>query len=214
MAVEGLIRKPPLVGTQLVELPTPEVTQLVAKGEEIISLEDKAEAQSEGVEEEKAGEKGLESLVCEEDFEIFYHLDVTKDTATTSASITVVVSDDQKATEVLEGMVIEKRLLDLLPLLESHARDATPKVPVVPRPQIPAPLPPIQIEPTDNKRKRDKKVGKGTAKEGEIQEETLPEQSRGLRATRSQQRKRGEVTETILERRSWILSWNPPLVLD
>ena len=34
--------------------------------------------------------------------------------------------------------MIEKKLLDLLSLLESHARDATPKVPMVPRPPTPA----------------------------------------------------------------------------
>ena len=36
-------------------------------------------------------------------------------------------------------MVIEKRLPDLLSLLESHVGDATPKVPVVPKPPTPAP---------------------------------------------------------------------------
>lgn len=81
--------------------------------------------------------------------------------------------------------MIEKRLPGLLSLLESHAGDATPEVPVVPKPPMPASPPTIQIEPTDKKRKRDKKAGKGTTEEGEIQEETPFKQTRGPKATRS-----------------------------
>lgn len=69
-------------------------------------------------------------------------------------------------------MMIEKKLPDLLSLLESHARDATPEVVVVPRPPTPIPPPPIQTERADKKRKKDNKGGKGSTEEREIQEET------------------------------------------
>ena len=78
-------------------------------------------------------------MVHEEVFEVFYHPDVTEDAATTSTLVVVAVSTDQGATKVPEAMVIEKRLPDLLSLLESHVSDATPEVPVVPRPPTPAP---------------------------------------------------------------------------
>ena len=67
-------------------------------------------------------------------------------------------------------MVIEKKLPDLLSLLESHAGDATPKIAVVMRPPTPIlpPPPPTQTEPVDKKRKRDTKGGKGSTEEGEI----------------------------------------------
>ena len=66
-----------------------------------------------------------------------------EDAVTSSTSVTVAVSDDQEATEIPEGMMIEKRLPGLLSLLESHAGDATLEVLVVPRPSMPAPPPPI-----------------------------------------------------------------------
>ena len=98
----------------------------------------------------------------------FENLDVTKSAATTSTPTTIAVSSNQGTTELLEGMVIEKKLADLLSLLESHVGDATPKVLVVLRPPIPTPPPPPQNDPTDKKRKRDKKAGKGAAEKGEI----------------------------------------------
>ena len=52
---------------------------------------------------------------------------------------TALVSEDQEDTEVPEGMVIEKKLPDLLSLLESHARTIAPEVPIVPRPLTPIP---------------------------------------------------------------------------
>ena len=89
-------------------------------------------------------------------------------------------------------MVIEKRLLDLLSILESHIGNATTKVLVVPKPPTLAPPPPTQTKPTDKKWKRDTKEGKGSTEEGEIQEETLPEQTKVAKVTRSQQRRGGE----------------------
>ena len=62
MPIEGFIRKPSPTGTQLIELPTPQVTQPLVEGEKIISLDNEAEAQSEEVEEE-AKEESSEILV-------------------------------------------------------------------------------------------------------------------------------------------------------
>ena len=109
--------------------------------EEVTSSDDKIEAHLEEIEEETE-EESTESLVCDEDFEIFYHQDMTKDVAFTSILVTVVVSEDQDATEILEAMVIEKKLLDLLSLLESHTGDATPEILVVPTSPILVPPPP------------------------------------------------------------------------
>ena len=50
-----------------------------------------------------------------------------KDITTTSTLAVVVVSANQEATQVPEGMVIEKRVPKLLALLESHADEATPE---------------------------------------------------------------------------------------
>ena len=209
MAVEGFNQKAPPTGTQFIELLAHQVAQLIVEGEEIIPSEDEAEVQS-----EEAKEEGFESLVHEEDFELFYRPSMTEDIMTTFAPIIVSISTDQGATEVPEGMVIEKRLLDLLSLLESHYRDVTPEIPMVPRPPTPAPPLPPQTDPSDKIRKRDKKGGKGISKEGEIQEETPPKQTRGPKATQSQQRKGGEVTKTAPERHLRVTNWNPPMALD
>ena len=52
---------------------------------------------------------------------------MTEDIVSTLRPITVVVSKDQKAIEIPEAMVIEKKLPDLLSLLESHARGCYPR---------------------------------------------------------------------------------------
>ena len=80
---------------------------------------------------------------------------------------TALVSENQEDIEVLEGMVIEKRLPDLLSLLESHARATIPKVPVIPKPLTPIPLTPAQTEPVDKKQKMDKRGGKGVVERSE-----------------------------------------------
>ena len=181
MAIEGFIRKAPLAGTQYMELPAHLVAQLIAEGEEIIPSEDETEVRF-----EEAEEKGFESLVCKENFEVFYCLDLIEDSATTSTPTAIAISADHDATKVLEGMVIEKRLPNLLSLLESHADNATLEILVVPRPPTPTPLPSPQIDLTDKKRKQEKKAGKGIAEEDEIQEETPREQTKGPKATRPQ----------------------------
>ena len=103
---------------------------------------------------------------------------------------------------MLEGMVIEKRLPDLLSLLESHARTTAPKAPIVPKPLTLIPSTPEQTEPVDKKRKREKKGGKGPIKEGEVQEEALPKPTKVARMTQAQQRKGGESLNAVSKRRS------------
>ena len=110
---------------------------------EVISSNEEVEAQSEEFEEETK-EESTESLIRDEDFEIFYHPDVTEDIASMSKPIAVTVNEDQEATEVPEAMVIKKKLPDLLSILESHTGDATPEVPVVPRLQHLLPLLPLK----------------------------------------------------------------------
>nr|POF23598.1 hypothetical protein CFP56_30320 [Quercus suber] len=104
--------------------------------------------------------------------------DKTEDVASASISSTVVVSEDQGAIKVLEPIVIEKKLPDLLSLLESHPGGATPEITMVPKLPMPTSPPPVQTEPLDKKQKRDKKGGKGSTEEGEIQEETPLEQAK------------------------------------
>ena len=89
-----------------------------------------------------------------------------EDTATTSTSAVVVVSANQEATQVPEGMVIEKRVPDLLALLESYAGEATLEVPIVPRPSTPTPPPPSQIDLANKKKKRERKLERGLLKRG------------------------------------------------
>nr|POF21366.1 hypothetical protein CFP56_43490 [Quercus suber] len=63
-------------------------------------------------------------------------------------------------------MVIEKRVPDLLALLESHAGEATPEVLVVSRPSTLAPPSPSQTDHTDRKRKMERKQEKRLSKRG------------------------------------------------
>ena len=91
VAIEGFIRKPPPTGTQLVELPTLQETQPLV--EEVLSLDNEVKAQSEEVEEETEEESTI-GLVCDEDFEIFYHKNMIEDVASTSRPATVVIIKD------------------------------------------------------------------------------------------------------------------------
>lgn len=83
--------------------------------------------------------ESTESLVHNEDFEVFYHPDETEDIASSSRLTTALDSENQEVIEVLETMVLEKRMLDLLSLLEFLAGTTTPKASVVPRPSTPIP---------------------------------------------------------------------------
>nr|POE84902.1 hypothetical protein CFP56_48332 [Quercus suber] len=147
-------------GTQPIDLPTFKDPQPIAK--EILSLNKEAETQSEEVEEDTSGES-IESLVHNEDFEVFYRPDEIEDIASSSRLTTALVNENQEITEIPEEMVLEKRMPDLLSLLESHAGTTTPKVPIVLKPPTLIP-PPLQTELIDKKRKKDKKGGKGSTK--------------------------------------------------
>lgn len=121
--------------------------------EEVVSSDEEAKTESEEVEDRTLGES-IESPFRHEDFMVFYYLDETKEVASNSQLARSLVSKNHEAAEVLEAMVIEKRLPNLLSLLESYAGTTTPKVPKVPRPPTLIPLPPLQIEPTKKKQKR------------------------------------------------------------
>ena len=70
MAVEGFIWKSPFAGTELAKLPTLQETQTLV--EEVTFSDDEVDAHSKEIEEDTK-EESIESLVCDEDFEIFYH---------------------------------------------------------------------------------------------------------------------------------------------
>ena len=89
------------------ELPAYQVAQLIAEGEEIIPSEDKADIQPKETEEEDFG-----SPIHKEDFEVFYHPDVTEGAVTTSTPSTVAISSNQGATEVPERMVLKRSYLN------------------------------------------------------------------------------------------------------
>lgn len=169
MAVVGFIRKPPPVGTQLVELSTFKDPQPIV--EAITSSNAEAETKSE----DSTSEENTESPIRDEDFKVFYRTYEIEEEASNSHLAATLISENQEATKILEPMEIKKRLPDLLSLLESQAKTTTPEVPIIPRPPTPIPPPPPQTEPADEKRKRDRKGGKGSIKEGEVQEDTPPE---------------------------------------
>ena len=60
----------------------------------------------------------------------------------------------------------------------------------------------------------DKKGGKSSIEEGEIQEETPLEQTKESKISWPQQRKGGDSSEMIPERRYRVPNWNPSLILD
>lgn len=103
--------------------------------------------------EEDALRGNTKSLVHNEDFEVFYCLDETEDISSSLRLTTTLVSENQETTDVPKAMVLEKRIHILLSLLESHARTAIPKVPIVPRPSTLIPPPPSQTELIDKKKK-------------------------------------------------------------
>ena len=60
-----------------------------------------------------------------------------------------------------------------------------------------------------------RRLERGLLKRARFRRKPPPlEQTRVSKATRSQQRKGGEVSEVAHERRPRVLNWNPPLVLD
>ena len=102
-------------------------------------MDEKAETESE----DHTLEEDTEYLVQDEDVEIFYHTNESEEEGLSPQPTIALVSEDQEAIEVPEGMVIEKRLPDLLSLLESQTGTAAPEVPIVPRP--PTSIPPTPV---------------------------------------------------------------------
>ena len=131
-------------------------------------MDDKADTQSKENEEDISGES-TKSLVHDEDFEVFYRPDVIEDISSSLRLTTALVSENQKVTKLPKVMVLEKRMIDLLSLLENHVGTTTPEVPIVPKPLTSIPPTPTQNEPADKKQKKDKKGGRGSTEEGEIQ---------------------------------------------
>ena len=159
VAIEGFIGKPPPEGTQVIDLPTFKDPQPTV--EDITSSDEEVETETE----DNSSEEDTEDPVRDEDFEIFYRANESEKEGLSLHLATASISEDQEVIEVPKRMVIEKKLPDLLFLLESHAGTATPKVPIVPRPLTPIPLALVQTKAANKKRKRDKKGGKGPIEE-------------------------------------------------
>ena len=159
-------------------------------------------------------EEDTKNPVKDEDFEVFYDTNSSEEETLSPQSTTVLVSEEQEHSEALEGMVIERRLPELLSLLESHARTTMPEVPVNPRPLTPTLPAPAQIELADKKRKRNKRGGKGVVEEGEIQEDSPPEPTKVVQVTPTQQRKGAESSNIAFECRSKAPVWNPSFALN
>ena len=66
-------------------------------------------------------------------------------------------------------MVIQNSTPNLLALLKSHVGEDLPAVLIDPRPPTPLPTRTSPFKPVEKKRKRDKRAGKESSKEGEIQ---------------------------------------------
>ena len=102
IAIEGFISKPSQEGTQVVKLPTFKDPQLIVK--DITSSDEEVDTEFE----DNSSEEDTENPVRDKDFEIFYHANESKEEGLSRHLSTTLVSEDQEAIEVLEGMVIEK----------------------------------------------------------------------------------------------------------
>ena len=130
VAVEGFIKRPPPVGTLLVDLIAQQVAQLIQAEEEPIPSE----------EEQKEVAKENSAVDLEEDFKVFYRPTSPEGLETSSRpQPSVQISVDQEVTDVLEGMVLQKMTPNLLALLEAHASVEPTKALVAPRPPTPIP---------------------------------------------------------------------------
>ena len=176
MCFSNIISKPPLAGTQLVELPTFKDPQPIV--EEITSSDEEAETESE----DNTSEESTESLVRDEDLKVFYRTDKTKEEASCSRLVAALISDNQEATKSIWSNGDKKEVARFTFLLESYAGTTTFEIPVVPKP--PTPIPPLpQTEPVEKKWKRDKKGGKGSIEEVEVQEDTPLEPTKVVEST-------------------------------
>lgn len=114
-------------------------------------------------------------------------------------------------------MVIQKKTPNLMALLDSHTKEATPEVLIILKPLTPLPPRPSPPEPAKKKRKREKRPGKKVSEEGEIQGQPLQEQGKGSKSTKSQQKRvasESTGSEVATKHRPRIVTWNPLLALD
>ena len=96
-----------------------------------------------------------------EDFRVFDqpdHAEFSK--ASLKHQVTVQVSTDQEITDVLDGMVLQKRTLNLLALLESHVGSATLELIVGLLPLSRLRLLPLSLE--RKRKKKGQEVWKGS----------------------------------------------------
>ena len=100
-------------------------------------------------------------------------------------------------------MVIQKNTPNLLELLESYARGATPEVLINLRPPTPIPSRASPTELSEKKRKRERMLGRKVSKKGEIQTQVAQETGKGSKSTRTQQKEsatKGTNFEVIVDR--------------
>ena len=88
MAIEGFVHKPPLKGTQLVELPIFRDPQPVV--EEITSLYEEIETKLK----DNTLEEDTKNLVQDDDFEVFYHTNESKEEELSPHLAVALVSKD------------------------------------------------------------------------------------------------------------------------
>lgn len=104
-----------------------------------------------------------------EDFEVFDQPNLAKSLeAIPKRLVSTQVSTKQKATDIPEAIVLQRRTPNILALLESHAKSATLEVAVDPKPPTPHPSRAFLIKLGEKIRKRDKRPGKEVFEEGEI----------------------------------------------
>nr|POE90485.1 hypothetical protein CFP56_48584 [Quercus suber] len=99
--------------------------------------------QREDTESEHVSEEDTENPVRDEDFEVFYDINTSEEETLSPKSTTFFINEDQEHFEAPKGMVIERRLRDLLSLLESYVGTTMPEVSVNPRPPTPTLLAPV-----------------------------------------------------------------------
>lgn len=104
-----------------------------------------------------------------EDFEVFDQPDLVESSeAVPKRLVSAQVSTKQKAINIPEAIVLQRRTPNILALLESHAKSATLEVSMDLKPLTPHPSRAFLIKLGEKKRKRDKRPGKEVSKEGEI----------------------------------------------
>ena len=102
--------------------------------------------------------------------------------ANSRCQFTVHISSDQETTNIPKAMVLQRKNISLLALLESHTGGTTLEVAINPHPPTPFPSRVSLAEALEKKRKKDKKARKDMSEEGEIQPTKDQEPSKGVKA--------------------------------